>query len=131
MVQDDTKKHLPFGVHYVPPAKRARREGNLVYGGRVGELPPGKGKQLVLDNFSIALFNVAGKYYAVKDACPHAAYPLSKGVLRDEVVICASHNWQFDVTTGRCLRGEQEERPDIRTYPVELKGAEIWVKILS
>ncbi len=119
----------PFGTHYVPPAKRARREGNRVYGGKVGELPLGKGKQLILDNFNVALFNVDGVYYAVKDACPHAGYPLGKSVLKGEVVVCSSHNWQFNVKTGQCVRGEHEEEPDIRTYVVEIIGDEIWVKL--
>lgn len=122
-------KPLPFGAHYVPPAKRARREGNRVYGGKIRSLAPGHAKQLVLDNFNIALFNVAGEFFAIKDACPHAAYPLSKGVLQGEVVICASHNWQFNVKNGRCVRGEHGNLPTIRTYEVELEGDEIWVKI--
>lgn len=124
--QDDA---LPFGTHRVPTSRLARREGNRVYGGKVGEILPGKGKQLLLKNFNIALFNVEGNYYAVKDACPHTGYPLSKGVLKGEVVICASHNWQFSVRDGRCLRGEHDREPDIRTYPVEIKEGEIWVVI--
>ena len=124
--QESADAPKPFGVDYVPYAKRVRpKKGEPVFVGLVSEIPPGKAKAIVLDKFRIAVFNIEGKFYAIKDACPHAEYPLSKGLLHGEVVGCSSHNWQFNVKTGQCIRGEIDT---IRTFDVEVRGEEVWVK---
>lgn len=117
----------PFGVDYVPKPKRVLPKAGHAYVGRLSEIPPGRAKAIDLDKFKVAVFNVEGKFYAIKDACPHAEYPLVKGTLQGEVVQCANHNWQFNVRTGQCVRGE----PDtvVRRFAVELRGDEIWIKI--
>ena len=123
----EIKEPRPFGVEYVPRSRRVRaKKGGPVCVGRVGEIPPGKAKAVVLENFKVAVFNVEGHFYAIKDACPHAEYPLSNGTLRGEVVACSSHNWQFNVRTGACLRGDPGVT--VRRFEVELRGEEIWVR---
>lgn len=114
-------------MEYVPLRQRAKIVEGKAYVGKVGEIPPGRAKAIVLDKFRIAVFNVDGVFYAVKDACPHAEYPLSKGVVRGEVVTCASHSWQFNLKTGQCLKGD--ETISIRTFPVLVEGDSVWVRI--
>lgn len=117
----------PFGVDYVPHTRRIKpKKGEPVFVGLVSEIPPGRAKSVALEKFKVAVFNVDGKFCAIKDACPHAEYPLVKGTLRGEVVSCSSHNWQFNVRTGECLRGDPELR--IRQFEVEVRGDEVWVK---
>lgn len=43
------------------------------------------------------------RVFAFHDKCPHAFWPLSQGMLRDSVLECAGHGWEFDIETGRCL----------------------------
>lgn len=125
--EKEIKEPRPFGVEYVPHKKRLRaKRGEPVYVGRVDEIPPGKAKAVDLEKFKVAVFNVGGKFFAIRDACPHAEYPLSKGVLRGEVVACSSHNWQFNVRNGQCLRGNPEMT--IRTFEVEVREEELWIK---
>lgn len=119
-------KSNPFGVEYVPKRQRAKIVNGKAYVGKIAEIPPGKAKAIVLEKFRIAVFNVDGHFYAVKDACPHAEYPLSKGVVEGEEVTCASHNWKFDLKTGKCLRGGDLS---IRTFEVVLDGEDVWVKV--
>lgn len=118
----------PFGVDYVPRKKRVSpdKEGRILVG-TVEEIPAGKAKAFALtNNLRIAVFNVAGKFHAVKDACPHAEYPLSKGTLEGEAVTCASHSWKFNVRTGKGLHGDIEK---IRTFDVVVRKNELWVKV--
>ena len=128
-----TKKKLheadqrrPFGVDYVPKPKRAKLDPKGIYVGKRSEIPPGKAKAVDTDQYRVAVYNVEGKFYAIKDACPHAEYSLSKGSMKDEVVMCASHNWQFNVRTGQCVRGDTEIV--VRTFEVEIRGDEVWIK---
>jgi nitrite reductase (NADH) small subunit/3-phenylpropionate/trans-cinnamate dioxygenase ferredoxin subunit len=66
----------------------------------VDEIPPGTGKTVDVNGTWIALFNVAGAFYAVDNTCPHAGGPLGEGYLAGEVIECPWHGWSFNVRTG-------------------------------
>jgi len=126
--------HGAFGVDYVPKKLRARVEGGRVYAGKKGEIPSGKAKAIPLDRFTIALFRVDDEYYAIKDACPHADYPLSKSQLVSRyTVMCTSHNWQFDIRDGHCVKighcGHATPDLTVRSFPVEVEGEDLWVVV--
>ncbi len=91
------------------------REGTLV-------VRPGgehEGRQL-------AVFDTAKGVRACNNRCPHEGYPLSEGTLDGACVLtCNWHNWKFDLATGDNLYGGDR----LRTYPVELRGEEIWVDL--
>jgi len=46
--------------------------------------------------------DAAGKPFALRDVCPHRAFPLSFGQFDGVNVECAYHGWQFDAHTGQC-----------------------------
>ena len=46
--------------------------------------------------------DAAGKPFALRDVCPHRAFPLSFGRFDGTSVECAYHGWQFDAHTGQC-----------------------------
>jgi 3-phenylpropionate/trans-cinnamate dioxygenase ferredoxin subunit len=68
---------------------------------RISEVPPGS-SLLVGD---VAVFNVAGSFYATQSKCTHKQGELSQGKLDGSVVTCPKHGAQFDVITGAVLRG--------------------------
>lgn len=126
--------HGAFGVDYVPKKQRASVVGGRVYAGKKQDLVSGKAKAIPLDRFTIALFRVDDEYYAIKDACPHADYPLSKSQLVSRyTVMCSSHNWQFDVRDGHCVKighcGPKVPDLAVRTFPVEVEGEDLWVVV--
>src|SRR5450631_2183483 len=43
-----------------------------------------------------------GKSFALRDVCPHRAYPLSLGQCDGETLECTYHGWRFDAHTGQC-----------------------------
>ena len=49
----------------------------------------------------VALFNVAGEFYALDGVCPHQGGPLGKGQLNQCLLSCPWHGWQFDVRSGQ------------------------------
>ncbi len=123
----EIREPKPFGVEYVPYSKRlVPQKGGAACVGKISEIPLGKAKSVMLGKVKVAVFNVDGKFYAIKDACPHAEYPLEKGTLCGEVVACSSHNWQFNVRTGACVRGDTDVV--IRRFQVEIRGDEVWVQ---
>ena len=48
----------------------------------VADLPPGQRKIVTVDGRSIGVFNVHGRYYALRNLCPHRRAPLCLGRVR-------------------------------------------------
>jgi toluene monooxygenase system ferredoxin subunit len=67
----------------------------------VDELWSGEMTGLSIDGQPVMLINIDGVIRAYADCCPHQRSRLSAGSLKDRVLTCASHHWQFDATTGR------------------------------
>ena len=87
------------------------------------QIPPGTMKSFSVAGKAVLVVNIAGKFYAVADKCPHFAGDLSKGRLEGSTVICPRHGSQFDVSTGKRLKGPAAR--DLPVYPIQLDGAKI------
>jgi nitrite reductase/ring-hydroxylating ferredoxin subunit len=84
---------------------------------RVGDIPPNGSKLVTVKGRPIAVFNVAGEYFAMHNVCPHEGGSLCHGNLvglvqssapgqyeysrAGEMVQCPWHGWEFDLRTGR------------------------------
>lgn len=93
---------------------------------RVGELEPGEAVRVDADP-PVAVFNVAGEFFATSDTCSHAKSSLSDGYLEDDQVECTWHYARFCVRTGKALSLPATE--DLRTYQVKVEGGDIFVRI--
>jgi phenylpropionate dioxygenase-like ring-hydroxylating dioxygenase large terminal subunit len=79
--------------------------------------------------------DAAGKPFALRDVCPHRAYPLSFGLFDGRAVECAYHGWQFDAQTGQCVRipsltADSKlkcERIQVGRFPCEERDGYFWV----
>jgi len=69
---------------------------------KVGDIPDGMGKEVEAAGFSIALYNVGGKYYAMDNICPHRGGPLAASEVTDGKIMCPLHSWEFRVEDGQC-----------------------------
>jgi nitrite reductase/ring-hydroxylating ferredoxin subunit len=85
----------------------------------VEKLPPGSRTCVPIGTYGVAVFNVAGEFFALRNYCPHSGGPLCEGLVtgttlwdreegirwvRDgEVVRCPWHRWEFDIRTGHSL----------------------------
>jgi len=52
---------------------------------------------------SVVVMRLENRIVAYEDVCPHAYWPLSEGSVRDGVLECPGHGWEFNVQNGRCL----------------------------
>ncbi len=59
-------------------------------------------------NRRVLLTRWEGQVVAVDNACPHAAAPLSDGVLSRWKLICPDHGYCFDIRNGRIVWPEDE-----------------------
>ena len=86
--------------------------------GPADEFEEGKAKPLTLDGTHLAVFLYEGAFFAVDNRCPHMGYPMSQGSVRDGVLICHWHHWEFDLKSGGCLLTSGD---DLKAFPVEVR----------
>lgn len=74
-------------------------------------LSRGQVKVVKHDGQQVAVFRLDdGSLAAVDNRCPHEGYPLSQGSCSGGTLTCCYHNFKFDLTTGACLKGDEEVR---------------------
>jgi 3-phenylpropionate/trans-cinnamate dioxygenase ferredoxin subunit len=99
------------------------------------ELPVGAKKIVEIGSKSVGVFNVHGKYFAIRNVCPHQFAPLCKGRVtgttapskvgeyvwekEGEIIRCPWHGWEFDITTGRSIFNPHKVR--VKTYDVTVE----------
>ena len=94
---------------------------------RLDEVEPGKVKVFNLGQEAIALCNVDGKIYAVKDVCTDDDGPLGEGELNGCQIECPRHGARFDVTTGKAM--SLPAVLPVPTYKVDVQGSDIFVSL--
>ncbi len=62
---------------------------------RVGEIPPGARRIIALEGRSIGVFNVHGRYVAVRNVCPHELAPVCLGHLGGTTLPSAPGEWNW------------------------------------
>lgn len=73
----------------------------------------------------IAVFWYENRVYALNETCPHRGGPLHLGRLRQGIVTCPWHLWQFDLVTGR---SPVNPRSRVRTYSVRVEDGMVLVR---
>ena len=90
------------------------------------EVPLGEGRVVQAGGRTLAVFNVAGRLYAVDNACVHRGGPLGEGDLDGCVVTCPWHAWRWDVTTGANINNPSVK---VTCFPVTVTEREVFVEV--
>ena len=91
------------------------------------ELGNGQRIFVEIDNETIVVFNIAGKYFAIGDVCSHDNGPVGEGELEGYEIICPRHGARFDIRTG-----DVKALPaviGIPAYPVRVTDGQIEVGV--
>ena len=104
--------------------------------GNVAELPPSSRRIVRVNGREIGVFNVKGKYYALRNLCPHQSAPLCLGELtglavsdepgeiewtrEGEILRCPWHGWEFDISNGSTIF---QSNARVKTYDVRVEKA--------
>ncbi|MDX8398436.1 MAG: non-heme iron oxygenase ferredoxin subunit [Mariprofundaceae bacterium] len=84
------------------------------------ELPLQARKVVQTDAGDIAVFNLAGEYYAIADICSHDGGELASGHCEGDQIICPRHGARFCIKNGKSLTPPAYE--DIESFPVALSS---------
>ena len=90
------------------------------------DVEEGVGKPFTVDGNHLAVYHYEDGFYACDNRCPHMGYPLSEGSVRDGVLICHWHHWEFDLKTGGCFLTNGD---DVASFPVEVRDDVLFVGI--
>jgi nitrite reductase/ring-hydroxylating ferredoxin subunit/multimeric flavodoxin WrbA len=105
-----------------------RSEDNYQYLCSVDEIPPGRSKAFSIENhgnkLELAVFNLAGNFYAISNVCAHQRGPLSEGSLDGDIVTCPWHGWKYSVKTGK---SPHEGGDSVSSFPVKILDGRVYV----
>jgi toluene monooxygenase system ferredoxin subunit len=72
----------------------------------------------------VLVLRLQGGIHAYEDRCAHLRVPLSEGTLRNGVLTCSAHGFEYDAATGR---GINPKNTRLVALPVRIEGEHIWV----
>jgi nitrite reductase (NADH) large subunit len=118
----------------LPPRRAASEPGSAwVRVGPAADVPADGGLTIAHGELRVAVFHFAtrGEWWATQATCPHRKDDvLGRGLLGTQggtpKVACPLHKRTFSLATGE---GLSDPRYCIRTYPVELRDGDVWVKL--
>ena len=99
----------------------------FVKAAKTDEIAPGQSKMLEVNGKKIAIFNLAGSFYAIDDTCSHRGGSLSQGMIEGEKVTCPWHGAVFDIRSGEVLGPPAPK--GVACYNVRVDGVQIEVEI--
>lgn len=86
-------------------------------------------KIIEIDNSPIAIFNLAGLFFAIKDQCTHQNLPLADGLVINDTITCPYHDAVFNIKTGEVLSPPACEA--LTTYQTRITDGKIQILIDS
>ncbi len=90
------------------------------------QLNPGQHVVVEVDDAMIAIFNLAGAFYAIEDVCTHDGSEIASGCVIGGNIECPRHGAQFDIKTGQVAAAPAYEAVD--TFPVQVVDGMVQVK---
>lgn len=101
------------------------RPDEKILAGKIQDFLEGRAKVVKVRGIDVAVFQVGGKYYAFKDACPHQGHSLKGGRILNSILSCPGHNWQFEIESGRCVKGDKDI--SLRRFEAEVNGDSVFI----
>jgi 3-phenylpropionate/trans-cinnamate dioxygenase ferredoxin subunit len=103
--------------------------------GAVAEFPRDSSRRVEIEGRGIAVFNAGGRFFALRDVCPHQGAQLSAGSVHGwveseepgcyafdpgrKLVRCPWHGWEYELSTGQSWSEPATSR--VRAYPTTVE----------
>jgi 3-phenylpropionate/trans-cinnamate dioxygenase ferredoxin component len=96
------------------------------------DIPAGKMLKVKIKQNEILIANVEGTYYAIDNKCSYDQEDLTKGALKGSILTCPKNKAEYDVTTGKNVKGPKMmlfrvKTDDLNSYDVKIDGTDILV----
>jgi len=87
-------------------------------------------RRIFLDEPVVMYRRQDGAAVAMSDRCVHRAYPLSRGTIEGDSIVCGYHGFKFGSDGGCTWVPGQENVPKsarVKTYPLVESGPYVWI----
>ena len=96
------------------------------------DIPAGKMLKVKIQQNEILIANVEGTFYAIDNKCSYDQEDLTKGALKGSILTCPKNKAEYDVTTGKNVKGPKMmlfrvKTDDLNSYDVKIDGTDILV----
>ena len=93
---------------------------------KASDIPVGRSLIVRLDDVPVAVFHLAGGWYAIEDICTHDGGPVAEGRLEGGIIECPRHGATFDLRTGAALTFPAVS--PVPVYAVRVAGGDVQVE---
>jgi nitrite reductase/ring-hydroxylating ferredoxin subunit/Fe-S cluster biogenesis protein NfuA len=133
LVEQTIKNHCPeitniVAVNHSPNPTPVPISSNSYWMGvaNINDIPKNHVLAVRLENQNMILHRQGENINCYRNACSHLGFPLDKGIVENDIITCASHQFQYNLKTGECLTV-----PDVslQSYEVRVKGNKVYVKV--
>lgn len=96
------------------------------------DVPVGKMLKVKDNQNEILIANINGNFYAIDNKCSYDQEDLTKGTLKGSIITCPKNKAEYDVTTGKNVKGPKMmlfrvKTDDLKTYELKIEGTDILV----
>lgn len=112
-------------VRFISPFAQHVKAGWLD-AGTLDEIPEGSIREITLKNRSLLLSRRGEEVSCVDNRCAHLGMPLEMGDVRDGVITCSFHGFQFLLETGECLTAPEVQ---LKVHAVRVTGRQVQVRL--
>jgi 3-phenylpropionate/trans-cinnamate dioxygenase ferredoxin subunit len=118
-------------------ARTVRRQRHVVFA--EGELEDGQTRLVEIGGRSIGVMLAGGRYYALRNVCPHHGAPLCRGTVSGtmlpsdvytyvydpdaHILRCPWHGYEFRLESGQSIHDPKRMR--VRAYDVAVEAGEV------
>jgi toluene monooxygenase system ferredoxin subunit len=92
----------------------------------VAELWNGDLMSVEVAGVKLVVIKLDDAVHAYANRCAHQGFELSRGTLDGNVLTCAAHHWQYDVTTGR---GINPPHACLARFETKIEDGMVYVKL--
>jgi phenylpropionate dioxygenase-like ring-hydroxylating dioxygenase large terminal subunit len=79
-------------------------------------------------NEALVVFRTSRGIAALEDRCPHRFFPLSRGCVKEDRLVCPYHSWSFDAQGQGSIPCNPKMHPRARSFDAAEHDGAIWVR---
>lgn len=112
-------------VQFVSPFARAEDQG-WVFATNFDDIPENNIKVVDVARHSLLLSRSDNQVSCFENACAHLGMPMDMGDVRDGILTCPHHAFEYSLKTGECLTAPEVQ---LQTHAVRVSGNKVEVRL--
>ena len=113
------------GVRFISPFALGA-EGNWMFAASLSDLPKGGVRAMEVGGEKVLLSRQGAVIACFQNACAHLGLPLDSGEVRDGIITCPHHEFQYDLSSGECLTAPEVQ---LQSHAVRVVGRRVEVRL--